>query len=550
MIPNAIKPLVLAGAFSALLVACATEEPEPPILDSGQLIVERLVDGDVRTFSVQLERAEMLRVLAEQEGVDVTMELLNAKGQLVDSADSLSGPTEAETLLAKAQSSGPHLFRLTAIGEQGVVRLRVETLGPGTAEDEALYSARLIAKRLESPEALAELEAAIEAMPKPRPPLEEGRLWHISGVAKNRFGDLTGAFEDLVRARELIAAHSNDWELGALLNDISDVTLSQGLLAESRRWLDESIEVSSRVENPFGLAVAWNNLAIWHAKRFELSEAIDAYHRAEDWAEVSQDWRLANQIRRNLGINYLALGRIDSGLDILRRAEADLRNAGRSSILALTLSPLAWAWREKGETGAAEAAYDEAVEMIMLMGTPQEQAAILEQRAAFRLEQGQPQEALDDIDGSRQTGFKSPGQEAFLGLRTGQALAQLGRLEQALPLLQQSSDVLTAPQVCSRARWRHVSRRRVRCGPSIDWTRRRMLSSRPARWLKASEAACGSNPIGRIILLALKRSTLSWSICSPSVVVWRKLSRSPRARRPARCSMRSKIQKFWARCGR
>lgn len=399
----------------------------------GQHVEGLLANGDALLFSVELRPGDFLRVRAEQHEVDTTLEVLAEDDGRVAWEDTDSGPDGPELLIYQAERAGIYRLRVAAIKGAGRLVLHVERAGAGTDADRALLEVRrLVAKCHEEPALLGRLDEAIEQLPAETPSLEVGRLWHVLGKILRGRDRLEEAFGALSRARERIAEHGNGWDLGPLLNDMTDVLLARGKLGESAPVLLESIRVSTGVGNDRALAVGWNNLGIWHAMRGELSPAIEAYTRAEALAESAGSSEIADLARSNLGVHHLALGRLEDGVEILRGREASLRAVAEPGPLGLTLASLAWGFDLLGESAAAEAHYDEAIELLGKAEAPHDQAIVFEQRAAFLLSHDRPMEALGDLERARKLAAPDPLQEAFFDLRTGEALIGLDRPQEAL----------------------------------------------------------------------------------------------------------------------
>ena len=120
-------------AFLAVLpcgTAGTSSVPGTP-LEDGLTLEREIQSGETHVYPVEIEAGQFLRVLVQEDGVDLVLRLFDPKGVPVLVADSWRrGRAEAlEDLSALADSSGSYRFEVTA-GKEGSSRYSLRVEGP------------------------------------------------------------------------------------------------------------------------------------------------------------------------------------------------------------------------------------------------------------------------------------------------------------------------------------------------------------------------------------------------------------------------------------
>lgn len=487
-----------------------------PRLDEGQSLSFELEDGETRTFTYELAAGELLRLRAEQHGVDVEQRVTRA-GQVVARVDSVSGLHGPETLLFESDVSGSYRVHVQAIGGRGEVRLDVEELGPGSDASRSLLAARRLLDRLETDRQDLETKAfegirrAFQDLKDERkmrvPRIELARLWWRLGRLLKGAGRLDEASEAFERAREDFADDEDGgWELATVLNDLSDSLLVSGRLAGADSVLGEALSQAEQIGHWRALSVAWSNRGVWHAFRGEPASAVAAYTRARDLAlELDGAGAIVTTVEHNIAVNELHLGRFEAGLEMLRTVEdrlgvvdASQPGPADAEALALVLSVQAWALDHLDRDAEAVALYERSVELLRPSGG-HSLAVLLEQRADFYLAVGRPRDAIADLEASRAAASPDPVHDAYLDLRFGEAYAATGRLERAEAALERA-----------RVAFGQLNVRHGRLASHLELARVLRRQNRPARARRQLEAAVELIEMLRadLELPALRRSFL------------------------------------------
>src|SRR6185295_9618174 len=121
--------------FSLSVLGCATAGPPPPAAAPPKNDLPALREihgGEIQEYPVEIQAGQFLRVLVQEDGIDVGVRLLDPKGKEMTGADSLclTCGHEEEDLAAIAVSPGLHHLQIKASRHPDLGRYRLEIEGP------------------------------------------------------------------------------------------------------------------------------------------------------------------------------------------------------------------------------------------------------------------------------------------------------------------------------------------------------------------------------------------------------------------------------------
>ena len=97
------------GAFSQTI----------PLLEKQKPIPAEIKMKETHTYQVQLKKAEFLKAVVEQQGVDVVVKIVNPSGKIVAEIDSPNGVSGPEPIELFADDSGDYKILVTPLEEEG-----------------------------------------------------------------------------------------------------------------------------------------------------------------------------------------------------------------------------------------------------------------------------------------------------------------------------------------------------------------------------------------------------------------------------------------------
>jgi CHAT domain-containing protein/Tfp pilus assembly protein PilF len=139
--------LAIICAWSAALLAGARSErsPDATVLAPGGVIERRVARGDQHRYLLSLTHGELARVIVEQQGIDVLVDVHDADDRPIDEFQDEIRPFGAETVDLVAAKEGT--YSLTVKAADGAVApggytIRLQSLRPATGDDRVMQESR------------------------------------------------------------------------------------------------------------------------------------------------------------------------------------------------------------------------------------------------------------------------------------------------------------------------------------------------------------------------------------------------------------------------
>lgn len=482
----AIPLLLLAGCAGA---APASPAPAQALRDA--LTLEREIRaGESHTYPVVLETGQFLRVVVDQNGVDVVVRLVDPEGNPVLDVDSPNGKEGDEDFAAVARTAGLHRIEIVPGGE-GRYALKVE--GPRRPDDrdrlrvEAVRATReALTAGGEEPEQRARFEKALalwqdlgelrrqaemlyllgvtlSPLGQPERAAEvftaAARLWGKLG--DRGMGDLTSQVEALNDAG-LLHRQLAEWDAAqerfeqALRIAVTTEDLEQqasvlhnlGLLARLRgapragiEPLRRSIDLARRIGDRTLEAKALNSLGTTFMDLSERQRALDSFQEARAICQEVGDREVESSVLTNLGGAYESLGEREKALALYDDSLRRHRERGDQAGEVAALNNLALVYQRLGETEKALESFGRALALARAMNARRLQARILANRGFVRLLRGEAEEARQDSIAALDLAGSGGGIEPLARHALGSAYRLLGRHEAARAELERALEL-------------------------------------------------------------------------------------------------------------
>ena len=230
------------------------------------------------------------------------------------------------------------------------------------------------------------------------PPLERARAALELGQQLSHRGQLEASVLRFELAADLFT--DDPGRRAEALNWLSDAWFRLGDFESQEGVLWQALEAADRAGSTRWAATAWNNLGVSYSARGQPSAALHAYERCLELRQRLDHPPGIAATRHNLGVLQLLLGRVDEGLEELRRAEALTRPLGDPVATGETLASIAWGRVLQGRPLAALEGYDEAVGILDGADAWHDLAIVLEQRSQLHRRRGHPDLARTDLERS------------------------------------------------------------------------------------------------------------------------------------------------------
>jgi CHAT domain-containing protein/tetratricopeptide (TPR) repeat protein len=447
------------AACAVFLCGAAAESYPPPerALGEGLVLERELRAGERHRYPVSLKQGEFLRVVVDQNGIDVVVELLDPAEKVVSSVDSLNGASGDEDFAALALTTGPYLLEVKALGNgvsPGSYRLRVE--GPRQPRDRD--RARV--------EAVEAMQAAFQA-----PSVERaGRaleLWRALGERRREAemllflgrqqadqGDLECAQDHLVQAAgiwgELGDAGLGDpeWQVDALLEaGRANASLTRWEAARDR--YEEGLAHARTAGNQVQQTVLTilNNLGYAYERLADKQRALRSYEEALGLARALKRPDFEAVALNNLGDTYFSLGDWEKARSLGLQALDLSRKLKDPAKEARTLNNLGAVAKRQVRLEEALDLYSQSLDLARRSGDVEAQSAALNNLAFLYLRLNQLDKAAERCREAMALGGAD--REAAIDARyvlgdvyrkQGNLEAARGELEKALALSRSRGD--------------------------------------------------------------------------------------------------------------
>ncbi len=382
--PHAILPRWPAAVAFLILLAPASPG-EIPFLTPGLPLEGSLAPGESQVFDATLAAGRIYRVSAEQQGIDLILEVRDPGATSLAAVD---GPLErwgTEEILLRPQASRVHRIEVRCEKKglaSGRFRLGLEEVShPGRI---AAFDAMTRAGALLHRGATGSLEPALAAYQEARDRFttagdRQGEAEATTALAavSRRMGRLKQAAELYLGAiplwqaldrpaREIRAWNDlglTDWDLGDL--PAADTALARGL------------DLARSAGDAYNAAdLRHNQCLVMHA-RGEIRPALDCYREALELFHRLGEVRDEGTVHNNLGYAFYSLGEPGPAEESYRRALEIRRETGDQPGEAQALNNLAVLFRGLGEIGTALTFYGEAREILAALDDRRQEATAL-----------------------------------------------------------------------------------------------------------------------------------------------------------------------------
>lgn len=441
----------------------------------GRPFARELSGGASHTYALALEAGQLLQLVVEQKGVDVTLTLFDGSGAQVARVDSPNGAWGPERLLHITGAGGTYRLEIRA-PEKGTGRyeVSVEELRAATARDRRRVEAYRLFQAAEdwnitqqkeaAQAALAQYEAALEiwrevddrafaaetlhAVGRLHFSTGENRkslaaheqalaLWRESGdrageakalfgvgLARQQLGEPQAALEALTQSLALRRAVGDRMGESSSLNQLGALQASLGKMRSALAAHSEALSILKETGDLSGQAMTLGSLALLYNRLGEPERALDLNLQTLQLVRLLKDRRGERRILGNLGTGYIRAGDYGKAIDYLSQALALSRELGDRAGEGIVLSSLGTAYAQRGDFTQALDCLEKSLALSRLTGDRRGDGYTLHSIASIHRRLGDAARAYDLY-------HESLAARRAVGDRHGehQTLSQLARLE-------------------------------------------------------------------------------------------------------------------------
>jgi CHAT domain-containing protein/Tfp pilus assembly protein PilF len=397
--------MLIAGSLASQASA-ASPQTDVPTLILGETFKGKMAGGETQLFRITLGAGQYLRVVVEQQGIDVAVALIAPGQKRLLEVDSPNGNYGPEPVSAIAEETGEHRIEVRLPDKKaaaGLFEIKVEALREPTPADKSRVNAeraftevsRLLSQPKTRQEALEKLVALLPVFRSLDDRVMEIATLNRLGIAHNSLGQPQPALGYYNRALTISQALGDRRNEARLLNNIGG---AYDILGEPQKALDHYTQALSRWEtlsNAVAQGDTLNNIGVSYYNLGELQRSLDYYNRALPFRRAGSNPRREADTLDNIGVVHLALGEPQRALEYLRQA-LDLRRAAKDPQgEANSLSQIGFAYAKLGETTKALDFYNQSLPLRRAAGDRRGEAVTLKNIGVAYASLRQPQKAIE-----------------------------------------------------------------------------------------------------------------------------------------------------------
>ncbi len=375
-------------AISELIIG--HELQEVVALTPGETVRRKMVGGEAHRFRLPLTPGQFARVLVEQQGIDVEIEIKAPDGRPLIKLDSPNGLQGPESISVVAQVAGDYIVEVRSDKRMpdGSYELRIEGPRPPSETDLRRVDAEHVFAEAQRLRFQGTPESRKQAIEKYK---ESLALWQVVGDTQRQaytlcnigrtykmLGNITQALAYMNQSLSLLQqaqdVHGQAWvlnEIGAAYRTLDDP--HQALEHYAR-----ALELRQRAADQWGQAQILNNMGLTHSYIGSQQRAIEHYQRATPlWQAVRDRYNEANTLN-NLSLAYTDLGDLSFALESLQQVRSFSQDVGDTYLEAYVLNNIGRIYDTWAEAETALDYYQKALTLFRDLKNAEGEAMVLD----------------------------------------------------------------------------------------------------------------------------------------------------------------------------
>lgn len=421
--------------FLSIAMICTTIvlSAIPPLSSSTEAqpeTIETIQNSESKSFPISLKSGQFVRMIVQQQGIDLVVKLVSPDGQTIANSDSPNEDEGAEVISTIANTTGNYQLVVSAADPADA-----KAVGKFTVKVEELRMAQ------ESDRQYLAAEVAFMEATKINDGTEQQRQQAIA-----KYLEALPVFRTEKRTY---------WE-ALTLRTIGYIYLDLGKNEEALNYQFQALALYQKLGDPKQLGRLLNQIGKTQEKLGDLRTAIAYYEKAIAARQAIRDPLGEGATFNNLGYAYDILGQPKIALDFYNKSLALWRETGNRKEEGNTLRNLGAVYRKLSNYGQALKFYDQALAIHQEVGDRKSEGNTLNSMGLLYYNIGQPTKAIDFLQRSlaiAQTRKDLRAQSSIYS-NIGLAYRKLNELDkaltvyfQALKLAQETGD-LGSESIC------------------------------------------------------------------------------------------------------
>lgn len=277
--------------------------------------------------------------------------------------------------------------------------------------------------------------------------IDAGRCELNLALATRQLGRLDEAKDYGERARQrFMEAGAVAWQAQAA-NALGLALLHSGAARKAASLFEESFRLATASERARTPGSALNNLGMALKAQGEWNAARERFQEAYRMGRLRRDRTLTTRAANNLGDFWAALGEADEARRWYLEGKALAEKARNACSAGLAELGLVWVDRERGALEDAQRHLDAALGLLEHGGDSRALVFAQSELSKLRLAQGRPEEALEAAERAARIADMGTAERAMVFRVQGEALAAMGRAENARDAFGQCLELLESTEL-------------------------------------------------------------------------------------------------------
>jgi CHAT domain-containing protein/tetratricopeptide (TPR) repeat protein len=460
-------------------------------VDAQAETTQTIQNAESRSFPISLKAGQFVRIIVQQQGIDLVVNLVSPDGKTIATSDSPNEDDGAEVISAIASVAGDYQLVIRPLDPKssGKFTFTIEDLRTAQDSDRQYLAAEVAfmqATQLND-SSNEKRQQAIAKYLEALPVFRSERRTYWEALTLKTIGDIYIDLDKIAEALTyqqqtlpLFTKLGDAKQLGRMLSSIGKSYEKLGDLRTAIAYYEQAIAARKSIRDPLGEGKTFNNLGyaydilgqpkialefyqkalnIWHEqdnrkeegstlrnvgavyrKLSDYGQALKFYSQALKINQELGDRRSEGNTLNSIGLLYNNLGQPKKAIEFLQRSLAIAKERKDLRAQSSILSNMGLAYRKQNELDKALTFYFQAFQLAQDTGDLGSESVTLNNLSSIALEQENYDEALDFLQKAltvvRKVGDRVT--EATILNNIGLVYNQTGKLNQAFATYQQS----------------------------------------------------------------------------------------------------------------
>ena len=374
----------------------------------GAPVEQELKGGDEHSYRVRVETGQFLKVIVEQKGIDVAVQLFGSDGKPILQVDTSNGTQGPELVSLIAPVAGVYRLDVKSLdikATPGRYEVRFEELREATPKDKD----RIAAERALAEAAQFHVQGTAESLRKTLEKYEEALLlWQRLGdqqreaLTLNMIGD---RYRDLGESQKALGYHNQAVSLRRALGDrqgegvsLYNIGFDYFQLGDSQKALEyfnQALPLLRAVKDREAEANTLGVMGLAYQNLGRLAESLDHLNQALQLHRLLGNRMNEANALSDVSMPYFYLGQWQKALECLNQALSLVRQFNDRRIEGDIVNNIGFIYRQVGETHKALEYYTKALELRRAAGDRNKEANSLYNIGGIYWSLDDVQKALD-----------------------------------------------------------------------------------------------------------------------------------------------------------